>query len=153
RRIHFGYFVVAAMVLTSFIPLSLGLSCAGIFYPSLAASIGVDTGTLGYYTSFLWLASLVSLPLLGRLLHRCDARLCLCGAVALMAASFVWLSFTASLWQFFLGAFAMGVGVGMLLFLAPSTLINRWFAQRSGTMLGVVMAFTGVGGVVWSTVG
>ncbi|MBQ9001117.1 MAG: MFS transporter, partial [Eggerthellaceae bacterium] len=67
--------------------------------------------------------------------------------------AFVWLSFTSSLWQFYAAAAAMGIGLGMLLFLAPSTLINRWFAKRAGVMLGICMAFTGVGGMVWSTVG
>lgn len=153
RKVFFGYFVVAALVLTSFIPLSLGLSCAGIFYPAVSADLGIGTGLLGYYTSILWLAAMVALPAMGRLLGTRDARVCVGGAVVVMAAAFVWLSFTQSLWQFYVGAAAMGVGVGMLLFLAPSTLINRWFFKRSGVLLGVVMAFTGVGGVVWSSVG
>lgn len=153
RKVFFGYFVVAALVLTSFIPLSLGLSCAGIFYPAVSADLGIGTGLLGYYTSILWLAAMVALPAMGRLLGTRDARVCVGGAVVVIAAAFVWLSFTHSLWQFYVGAAAMGFGVGMLLFLAPSTLINRWFFKRSGVLLGVVMAFTGVGGVVWSSVG
>ena len=52
-KVHFGYFVVAAMVLTSFIPLSLGLSCVGIFYPALSEHLGVEKGMLSYYTSVL----------------------------------------------------------------------------------------------------
>ena len=153
KKLFFGYFVVAALVITSFIPLSLGLSCAGIFYPAVSEDLGIGTGLLGYYTSILWLAAMVTLPAMGRLLAMRDARLCVGGAVVVIAAAFVWLSFTRTLWQFYAGAAAMGVGVGMLLFLAPSTLINRWFAKRAGVLLGVVMAFTGVGGVVWSSVG
>ena len=153
RRIFFGYFVVVALTLTSFIPLSLGLSCAGIFYPALSADLGVGTGLLGYYTSILWLAAMVALPFMGRLLSSCDARIAVAGAVGAIVAAFVWLSFTHSLWQFYAGAAVMGLGIGMLLFLAPSTLINRWFAKRAGVLLGIVMAFTGVGGVVWSSVG
>ena len=150
---HFGYRVVVALILTSFIPLSLGLSCAGIFYPSLSLYLDVEPGLLSYYTSVLWIAALVTLPVTGKLLNNGDARLCVTGAVVIIAAAFVWLAFTASLWQFFVAAFAIGIGVGILLFLAPSTLINRWFHKRAGFFLGIVMAFTGVGGVVWSTVG
>ena len=153
NKVHFGYFVVAAMVLTSFIPLSLGLSCAGIFYPALSDYLGVERGMLSYYTSVLWIAALVTLPFMGKLLNSRDARACLTAAVAIVVAAFVWLSFTCALWMFYVAAAAMGVAVGMLLFLAPSTLINRWFAKRAGVLLGIVMAFTGVGGVVWSTVG
>ena len=153
KGLHFGYLVVAALVLTSFVPLSLGLSCAGIFYPPLSEALGVEKGVLSYYTSVLWVAALVTLPIMGRLLDERDARACLTGAVVIIAAAFVWLSFTSALWQFYVAAAAMGIGVGMLLFLAPSTLINRWFAKRAGVMLGICMAFTGVGGMVWSTVG
>ena len=153
KGLHFGYLVVAALVLTSFVPLSLGLSCAGIFYPPLSEALGVEKGVLSYYTSVLWVAALVTLPIMGRLLDERDARACLTGAVVIIATAFVWLSFTNALWQFYVAAAAMGIGVGMLLFLAPSTLINRWFAKRAGVMLGICLAFTGVGGMVWSTVG
>lgn len=153
QKLHFGYLVVASLVVTSFIPLSLGLSCAGIFYPPLSEALGVEKGVLSYYISVLWIAALVALPFMGRLLDGKDARMCLTVAVAIVVAAFVWLSFTQTLWQFYVAAAAMGVAVGMLLFLAPSTLINRWFAKRAGIMLGICMAFTGVGGMVWSTVG
>ncbi len=153
KGFHFGYLVVAALVITSFIPLSLGLSCAGIFYPSLSESLGVEKGMLSYFTTFIWVAALITLPVLGKLLNNVDARICLTGAVILAALAFVWLSFMNSLWQFYVAAFAMGISIALLLFLAPSTLINRWFAKGSGPMLGIAMAFTGVGGVVWSSVG
>lgn len=152
-RLHFGHKLVFALVLTSFGPLSLGLSCAGIFYTAVSEHLGVGTGTLSYYTSILWVASLIALPLLGRVLTRLDARICVGGAVALAALDFVWLSIMQQLWQFYAAAAVMGISVTMLLFLAPSTLINRWFAKRAGFFLGIVMAFTGVGGVVWSAVG
>ena len=151
--LHFGYLVVAALVITSFVPLSLGLSCAGIFYPSVSESLGVEKGMLSYYTTFLWVAALVTLPILGKLLNNKDARLCLTGAVVIIVAAFLWLSCMTELWQFYVAAFAMGIGIAMLLFLAPSTLINRWFSKRGSAMLGLAMAFTGVGGVVWSSVG
>lgn len=153
RRVHFGYLVVFTLVLTSFLPLSLGLSCAGIFYTAVANSLQVGVGTLSYYISILWASTLVFLPLCGRLLARIDARVCISGAIAIMALDFVFLSQVTTVFQFYLGAFFMGIGVTMLLFLAPSTLVNRWFQARAGFFVGVIMAFTGVGGVVWSGAG
>lgn len=153
RAQRYGYLTVCALVITSFIPLSLGLSCAGIFYPSVAADLGVGIGVMSYYASFIWLSATIFLPIMGRLLYRMDARFVLSASVVLMALTFAALSFAQALWQFYACAFVMGLGIGMLLFLAPSTLINRWFTKRSGFLLGIVMAFTGVGGVVWSSVG
>ena len=152
-HVHFGYAVVFALVVTSFGPLSLGLSCAGIFYPAVAEHLDVGKGVLSYYTSFIWIASMLVLPLFGKLLARIDARACVSGSIVLVALAFVWLSFTNSLVHFYMGAFVIGIAVAMLLFLAPSTLVNRWFKKRAGFYVGLIMAFTGVGGVVWSSVG
>ena len=152
-RVHFGYCVVAALVITSFIPLSFAISCSGIFYPYIAEELGIEKGMTSYYISFVWISTMLSLPFMGKLLDKGDARVCLTLSVGTMVVAFVWLSFTASLWQFYLGGFIMGIGVGSLLYLAPSTLMNRWFVRRAGFFLGVIMAFTGVGGVVWSSVG
>ena len=153
HRPFFGYLVVAALVMTSFMPLSLALNCAGIFYAPVAAELGTGVGTMSYYTSIMWGTSLFVLPALGRALDKLDARICVSAAVCVIALMFVWLSQVRALWQFFAAAVVMGFSLTMLLFLAPSTLVNRWFAQRAGFFIGIIMAFTGVGGVVWSAVG
>lgn len=152
-RIHFGYCVILAMVLGNFIPISMGLSCAGIFYPPLSEALGVDKGVLGYYSTVLWISALVVLPFTGKLMNRGSAKACLTLGSCLATAAFVLLWNLHYLWQFYLAAALVGASVTMFVFLAPSTLANRWFAKRAGFWLGVIMAFTGIGGVVWSTVG
>ena len=152
RRPFFGFLVVFALVLTCFCPVSFGMSCAGVFYPSLAEHFGVSNGMLSFYSSILQLAALVFLPVLGRLFDRIDARLLVCGAVLVVGIDFIALANASSLPMFYVCSFIMGIGMAVLLFLAPSTLINRWFKKKAGLFIGVVMAFTGIGGVVWSSV-
>ena len=149
----FGYFVVLALILVCFCPVSFGMSCAGIFYSSLAEHFGIGTGMLSYYSSLLQLAALIFLPVFGRLFGTVDARKIVCGATLVVAIDFFLLAHAASLWMFYACSFIMGIGMAVLLFLAPSTLVNRWFSKRAGFFTGIVMAFTGVGGVVWSSVG
>lgn len=148
-----GRGVVAALCLTSFGPLSFGLGCAGVFYPALSASLGVSPGLLSYYTSALWIAALVTLPVLAKLFERIGARACVTTACALVALDLAALSFTGGFVWFMACGCVMGVAVAVLLFLAPSTLVNEWFARRAGLLLGVVTAFAGIGGVVWCAVG
>ena len=153
HHVFYGYVVVGALIAAIAIPLSCAVNAAGIFYTSLAKEFGTSSGTLSYYTSFLWGAGLISLPFMGKLLDRLPARVCVSGSCLLIALGFVWLSFMTELWQYFLGAFVMGFGVTMLNLMAPSTIINRWFAKRAGLLIGIAMAFTGVGGLVFSSVG
>lgn len=148
-----GARVVVALCLISFAPLSLGLGCAGIFYPSISASLGISPGLLSYYTSALWISALATLPVSGKLFIRLGARACVTAACAIVSLDFIALSFANGFAWFMACGCVMGVGIATLLFLAPSTLVNGWFAKRAGLLLGVVMAFTGIGGAVWCATG
>lgn len=149
----FGYYVVFALALTTFGPVSFGHSCAGIFYPSAAADLGVGVGTLSYFTPLACLTACLALPFLGRAISTFDPRRCIEASLVVVAIAFLVVSFSTSLVQYLIGGAVMGVGTATLIYLAPSTLVNRWFKRRAGFFLGIIMAFTGIGGVVWSAIG
>ena len=152
-RPHFGFFVVFALVMCMFCPVSFGHSCAGIFYPYAAADLGVGTGVLSYFTPLACLSGLVFLPFAGRLLNGCDARACIGGSCFVAALAFFLVSFSTQLWQYLACGVLMGFGTCTLIYLAPATLITRWFDKNAGFYIGLVAAFTGVGGMVWAAVG
>ena len=152
-RPHFGFFVVFALVICMFCPVSFGHSCAGIFYPYAAADLGVGTGVLSYFTPLACLSGLVFLPFAGRLLNGCDARACVGGSCFVAALAFFLVSFSTQLWQYLACGVLMGFGTCTLIYLAPATLITRWFDKNAGFYIGLVAAFTGVGGMVWAAVG
>ncbi len=150
---HFAYCVVFALIVCMFCPVSFGHSCAGIFYPFAAADLGCGTGVLSYFTPLACLSGLVFMPFAGRLLNGWDARICLAGSCAIAGLAFFLLSFTTELWQYLACGVLMGFGTCTLIYLAPATLINRWFEKNAGFYIGLVAAFTGIGGVVWAAVG
>lgn len=152
KRFHYGHLIVIACAVFCGGPLALALSCAGLFFTPVAQSFGEGTGMTSYYITFIYLAAMLFSPLAGKIFDRVDSRIVTTGAVLIMAAAFFAQSFTTALWQYWACGFAMGLGVTILLFLAPSGLINRWFSKNTGGLIGVVMAFTGIGGVVWAPV-
>jgi MFS family permease len=56
-------------------------------------------------------------------------------------------------WQFYLVGIVLGVGVAPLIYLAVPTLINAWCVKRVGFFVGLCMAFTGIGGVIFNPIG
>ena len=150
---HFAYFVVFALIMTMFCPVSFGHSCAGILYPYAATDLGVGTGVLSYFTPLACLSGLIFLPFAGRLLNNCDARACLGGSCFVAALAFFLVSFSTQLWQYLACGVLMGFGTCTLIYLAPATLITRWFDKNAGFYIGLVAAFTGIGGMVWAAVG
>ncbi len=153
RGPFFGYLVVLALICAIGCPMAISLDAAGIFYTPIAETLHVSSGVTSYYTSFLWGTGLIALPFMGKMLDHVDSRICVAGACLLITLDFIWLSFVSEVWEYFLGAFVMGFGVVMLNLMAPSTIINRWFVKRAGFFVGLVMAFAGVGGFVFSTLG
>lgn len=121
-RLHFGFFVVFALVICMFCPVSFGHSCAGIFYPYAAADLGVGTGVLSYFTPLACLSGLVFLPFAGRLLNGCDARACIGGSCFVAALAFFLVSFSTQLWQYLACGVLMGFGTCTLIYLAPRRL-------------------------------
>jgi MFS family permease len=111
-------------------------------------------GAFLIYFSILTLAIVIPLMFFaGRLLARYGSRVMLMvggiimtGGLALFAAS------TGNL-TFYLAGALLGLGYGMSIPLVPPVLVNAWFVARRGLVLGIVLAGTGVGGLIWATIG
>lgn len=150
---HYAYAIVAACIAITCLPCALVLSCAGIFFTPVSEFFGVPKATFTLYFSILNLAMMVALPVSGKIMGRCDLRALLSGCVALCGAGCIGMGLCQQMWQFYVCGAVMGVGLAPLLYLAIPTLINAWFVKRVGFFVGLCMAFTGIGGVIFNPVG
>lgn len=150
---HYAYAIVAACIAITCLPCALILSCAGIFFTPVSKFFGVPKATFTLYFSILNLAMMVALPVSGKFMGKCDLRALLSGCVALCGAGCIGMGFCQQMWQFYVCGAVMGIGLAPLLYLAIPTLINAWFVKRVGFFVGLCMAFTGIGGVIFNPVG
>lgn len=111
--------------------------------------LGVEKATWAFYVTILYLASAFSAPFIGKLLANNDMRVILSASVLLVGLGFLLISFAKALWAFYVAGVMMGLGAVSILWLAIPTLCNNWFNQKSGTIIGLCMAFTGIGGAFW----
>lgn len=100
-----------------------------------------------YYTIY-GLASALSMPLAAQLIERLKAQGLMIVGGALAAAGLVLFSFSSALWMFYLAGLIIGLGVGLSVQYVPIVVVNRWFVEKRGTVLGAVLAGSGVGGVL-----
>lgn len=153
KKSFFPYLVVATGIIGCFAPCALALSCAGIFFTPVSEALGVGRGVFALYLTIMLLATTISLPFLGKIMESKDLRVVLSAAVILIGVPLICMSFFGQVWQFYVAGAFMGVGLAVLLILAVPTLINRWFRKNVGFFIGLCMAFTGIGGVVFNLVG
>lgn len=144
--------VVLTGIMITFGCSALCFSTWGLFQPVVAESLGVETTAFAMYVTVMYLTMTVASPFAGKLLQTMDVRIILSASALLVGGAFLLMSFSNTIMLFYVAAVMLGLGEITLLWLAVPTLINRWFADRAGFFIGLCMAFTGIGGALWSAV-
>lgn len=150
---HYAYLIVLSCIVMTCLPCALVLSCAGIFFTPVSEFFGVPKASFTLYFSVLNLAMMATLPVAGKLLAARDARVVLSVATALCGLGMFGMASCQEVWRFYLVGIVLGVGVAPLIYLAVPTLINAWCVKRVGFFVGLCMAFTGIGGVIFNPIG
>lgn len=150
---HYAFLIVASCIVITCLPCALVLSCAGIFFTPVSSFFGVPRATFTLYFSILNIAMMLTLPVAGKLMSKVDLRVVLSACVVLCGLGCIGMSLCQAMWQFYVCGAILGVGVSPLIYLAVPTLINAWCVERVGFFVGLCMAFTGIGGVIFNPVG
>ena len=150
---HYAYAIVAACIAITCLPCALVLSCAGIFFTPVSEFFGVAKATFTLYFSIVNLAMMCTLPVWGKLLSKLDARVALSAAVIAAGVGLLGMSQCQQMWQFYVCGAVLGIGVAPLIYLSVPTLINAWCVKKVGFFVGLCMAFTGIGGVIFNPIG
>ena len=150
---HYAYLIVLSCIMMTCLPCALVLSCAGIFFTPVSEFFGVPKASFTLYFSVLNLAMMATLPVAGKLLAARDARVVLSVATALCGLGMFGMASCQEVWQFYLCWHRARCGRGTLIYLAVPTLINAWCVKRVGFFVGLCMAFTGIGGVIFNPIG
>jgi MFS family permease len=119
--------------------ISIPLAAYGVFLPVLAEAFGWSRGAISTALSInLVLGGLAGLGI-GALADRHGPRVLLAPTVALAGAAFALVSTVGALWQLYLFVGVLG-GVGMSSFyLLSATTVTRWFDERRGLALALVL--------------
>ena len=150
---HYAYAIVASCIAITCLPCAMVLSCAGIFFTPVSEFFGVPRASFTLYFSILNIMMMLTLPMAGNHLSKLDARKVLTGATCLAGLGLIGMSRGNSMPWFYVCGAIMGVGMAPLIYLSVPTLINSWCKKRVGFFVGLCMAFTGIGGVIFNPIG
>ena len=153
KEFHYAYAIVASCIAITCLPCALVLSCAGIFFTPVSEFFGVARAQFTLYFSILNIAMMLTLPMAGRLMSRVDLRVVLSACVVLCGLGLIGMSRGNSMPWFYAMGVVLGVGVAPLIYLSVPALINAWCVKQVGFFVGLCMAFTGIGGVIFNPIG
>ena len=102
---------------------------------------------LVYYT-LLGVSSALAMPVAGQLVDKLKTQGLLVGGGIIAAIGLVVFGLSNALWMFYTAGSIIGIGVGLSAQYVPVVVVNRWFFKNKGTVMGIVLAGSGVGGVL-----
>ena len=106
-----------------------------------------------YFTIMTFAIVIPLMSFAGPLLAKYGARTMLVVGGIIMSIGLVVFALSTGNLMFYVGGAIIGVGYGMSMALIPPALVNAWFVEKRGLVLGVVLAGTGVGGLIWAGIG
>lgn len=121
---------------------------SSILNPPLARHLGVGLSEVMIYNSMMAVSGVIAMTFLAPWLYRTI------GVRAAIVVGGIWMALTVGavviapnvLVLAILG-FASGLLFGVCTTMGASLLVNTWFEERRGTMMGAVFALSGVGGI------
>ena len=153
KKIHHCWWIMISCCLIMACGLGLLFNCAGIFLVPVSETLGVGRGPLSFYLTIMNIVMTLTLPLAGKILskHHIGHVLTICYAVNY--ALFASLAFANSIIHFYVVGVIMGFCSAFSMIMPVPIIINSWFKKKLGVVMGLVLAFSGIGGVVFNLIG
>jgi MFS family permease len=147
--LHYAWVVAGIAFLTLLAAVAIRATPSVLIVP-LEQAFGWSSGTISLAIAINIVLYGLMGPFSGALMQRFGIRRTVLLALALLAASVAASGFMTAPWQLVLSwGIAVGLGSGATALVLGATIVNRWFAERQGLVMGFITASTATGQLVF----
>jgi MFS family permease len=148
----YGWIVAAACFTMVFVSLGLGNSPGGLYITPVTEELDFSRGAFSIIISLRFISTAAFNIFLGFLVKRLEVRKMIGIGFGLLAISYFVFSRSQNLMFFYLSGIILGIGLAFSSTAVVSILIERWFIERKGMIMGIVLAGSGLGGALFNTI-
>ena len=142
----YGWKLLAGLSLIYFLAIGLTFSGVGVVLPSMVDEFGWSRAEMGAGFALIAVIYGLSGPMVAYVIGRIGNRWTIFFGGFVNAAGAMTTYYTASLWQFYLGAgVMMGIGMAMQTVIPGNQLIANWFHHKRSLALGIFLGAGGLG--------
>jgi sugar phosphate permease len=146
--LFYGVWIVAGGFALLFLFAGAGFYSFSIFIKPLEDDFGWSRSAISLAMSLYMVLHGVAGPFVGHAIEIHGPKKVMTLFAVLSGAAFVLVSFTSSLWFFYLAYCLLSLATTGIGFIPVSTLLTRWFIRRRGTAIGFAMVGISVGGLI-----
>lgn len=147
-----AWLIVGSLFVELLVVFGAGYNTAGVFFTPLLKQFNWSHAQISYLQAALALAAGVSVPLIGWLLDRVEARVVMTAGILCTGLSFVMASRVNSFPAMFTAYAVLGLGIAASTLLPCALVVSNWFGANRGIALGVTFAGTSTGGMLMTLV-
>jgi MFS family permease len=147
-KFFYGYWIVAVAFYSVFIYSGCGFYAFSLFVKSLQDAFGWGRGEIMLSWTISNLVTGFSAPFIGRVIDRYGPRRVIVIGALIGGLSFILLSQTQQLWNFYLAYGINGLANAAMGATAATAVVSNWFKKRRGTAVGIMATGVGAGGFV-----
>lgn len=152
NKIFYGWRIVAACFILLFCFGGAGFYSFSIFIKPFEEYFGWSRSEIALAMSIFFLVNGATQPMLGRLCQTVGPKKVLLIGSLLSGVSFILVSFTNSLWYFYLIYAVLSFTLAAITFVPVSCLLAVWFERRRGTAIGLSYVGISAGGMILSPI-
>jgi MFS family permease len=130
------------------ITVAFATSSVSYFIIPVTEELSIGRGAFTLHYSIMTIVSTITLPFFSGIIERLGIRKIVFLSGIGLFIGFCVFAFSHSIWHFYLAAAFIGLFYYASTTLVALTLINRWFTEKKGIVTGIVMAGSGIGGVL-----
>ncbi len=152
RQKYYPWVIMVACCFYMGASIGIGTNCSSIFMPVLAKEFDVGLGTIATQSTIMCIVMAASAPWVGRQIGKMDIRVMMTISALLSGGAFLLQSIVQNLWQYYLTAPLLGLGVGMGSFMTITVIINNWFEKNKGLVTGITMSVSSLVGIIMNPI-
>lgn len=141
-----GICILIMLIGTGFVP-NRGL-CMG----SITEKLGVSRDVFSLNDTLRFFTTAVINLFFGFLVSKFGTKKLICAGLLIYMGAFSLYSFATEIWMFYLAGMLTGCAVSLVGTTMIGSVINKWCKENTGTITGLAMASTGLGGALASQI-
>lgn len=150
NKIYYGWIIAAACFIFEALALGLGSATSGLYVKPICNSMGFSRGEYSLVFSILSIVNMVICLTFGVVHKKLGVRNIFLIGVLCETGAFITYYSATNIYTIYAGAVLMGVGLMYLGQVPLSLVVSNWFVEKRGTVLGIVLAGSGIGGTILS---
>ena len=146
--LDYKWIVIAACFLMVFTCLGFCNQTKGLFLDKITKALHIERSLYAFSDSCRFIATAVVNLFFGTLVTKLGAKKLIAAGFVFLIASMLLYSVATQVWIFYIAGALLGIGLSWTTTTMVGYVVNKWSPANKGTIMGFILAASGVGGAL-----